>query len=147
MVANSYCALWVAERFLRLPPGAVAALRPIANALKRVRFTWTKAKISRPTADTNPPPSTPGPLPPTREQIQALAHAIWKDRGSPEGSDVEIWLEAERQLCVQTGTVPGPSEVSQEDEAVDLDQSDAARIDRELDRIVSPPEQRSPTAL
>lgn len=106
-----------------------------------------KAKISRSTDSTNPPSSAPAPLPPTREQIQALAHAIWKDRGCPEGSDVEIWLEAERQLCVQTGTVPGPSEVTQENESVDLDRSEAARVDRELDKIVTPPEQRSPTSL
>jgi hypothetical protein len=36
--------------------------------------------------------------PPTREQISALAHELWRERGCPEGSDVDIWLEAERQL-------------------------------------------------
>jgi hypothetical protein len=35
---------------------------------------------------------------PTREQIAALAHELWRERGSPEGSDLDIWLEAERQL-------------------------------------------------
>jgi len=27
-----------------------------------------------------------------------LAHEIWRERGSPAGSDIDIWLEAERQL-------------------------------------------------
>ena len=42
--------------------------------------------------------SGPKPKPPTREQIEALAHAIWKDRGSPEGFELDHWFEAERQL-------------------------------------------------
>jgi hypothetical protein len=81
--------------------------------------------------------------PPTREQIEALAQAIWTDRGCPTGCDVEIWLEAERQLCGQTGVVP-PGVVT---ESVDPERSEAGRVDRELERIVRPPEQRSPTAL
>jgi hypothetical protein len=76
--------------------------------------------------------------PPTREQIQALAHALWVDRGCPIGSDIDIWLDAERQLG-------GPA--LRDDDRVDPETSKAARVDRELERIVRPPEQRSPTAL
>lgn len=36
---------------------------------------------------------------PTHDEIAERAYRIWQDRGSPEGSDIEIWLEAERQLC------------------------------------------------
>jgi hypothetical protein len=32
------------------------------------------------------------------EDIARLAYAIWQDRGCPHGTDVEDWLEAERQL-------------------------------------------------
>jgi hypothetical protein len=32
------------------------------------------------------------------EDIARLAYAIWQDRGCPQGTDVEDWLEAERQL-------------------------------------------------
>lgn len=32
------------------------------------------------------------------QDIARLAYAIWQDRGCPHGSDVEDWLEAERQL-------------------------------------------------
>jgi hypothetical protein len=88
---------------------------------------------------------TPAVPPPTREQIQALAHAIWVDRGCPPGCDVEIWLEAERQLCVQTPIAPGPDYSL--NESVDPDRAEAAEIERELDRIVSPPDRRSPTSL
>jgi len=32
------------------------------------------------------------------EQIAALAHALWHERGCPEGSPDVDWLAAERQL-------------------------------------------------
>jgi hypothetical protein len=35
---------------------------------------------------------------PTHEQIAIRAELLWKAKGSPEGRDEEIWLEAERQL-------------------------------------------------
>ncbi|HVU36078.1 MAG TPA: DUF2934 domain-containing protein [Opitutaceae bacterium] len=34
----------------------------------------------------------------TNEQIAALAYELWQERGRPEGSDIDIWLDAERQL-------------------------------------------------
>jgi hypothetical protein len=83
----------------------------------------------------------------TREQVQALAHAIWIDRGCPQGCDVEIWLEAERQLGSRTGSLTGGDTLSPEQESVDLDRSEAARVDKELDHIVRPPAPRSPTSL
>jgi hypothetical protein len=76
--------------------------------------------------------------PPSHEQIEALAHALWVDRGCPMGRDIEIWLDAERQL----GGAP-----LGDGERFDPATSNAARVDRELDRIVSPPAQRSPTSL
>ena len=36
--------------------------------------------------------------PPSNDQIAALAHALWIDRGRLEGGDLEHWFEAERQL-------------------------------------------------
>ena len=35
---------------------------------------------------------------PTREEITQRAQKIWQDYGNPAGRDIEIWLEAERQL-------------------------------------------------
>jgi hypothetical protein len=74
----------------------------------------------------------------THEQIAALAHAIWVDRGCPVGRDLEHWFDAKRQL---------DAEVTIDDRALDPAVSNAATIDRELENIVSPPEQRSPTSL
>jgi hypothetical protein len=89
-------------------------------------------------------PVTPAPAacrpPPTRDQIQALAHALWMDRGCPQGCDVEIWLAAERQLGGLVEPLADPGRV-------DVDTSEAAERDRELDRMVAPREQRSPTSL
>jgi hypothetical protein len=38
------------------------------------------------------------PHPPTHQDIARHARQLWQDRGCPEGKDVELWLEAERQL-------------------------------------------------
>jgi hypothetical protein len=35
---------------------------------------------------------------PSHEQIAVEAEVLWRQRGCPEGSDHEIWLEAERLL-------------------------------------------------
>jgi hypothetical protein len=88
------------------------------------------------------------PLPdPTHEQISALAHEIWLERGSPEGSDVDIWLEAERQL---RGVPPTHGEVDPipADPARSDPDSDPALnpdIDREINEIGGRPPLRSPT--
>jgi hypothetical protein len=102
-------------------------------------------KISHPV----PPavPVAPAAPEPTREQVQALAHAIWLDPGCPHGCDVEIWIEAERQLRARPRPLATGEALAESGESVDPDRSDAARIDRELDRIVAPPQQRSPTSL
>jgi hypothetical protein len=76
--------------------------------------------------------------PVTHEQIAALAHAIWVDRGCPTGSDQDHWFEAKRQLDAQAMI---------DDRALDPATSDAGKIERELGRITSTPEQRSPTSL
>lgn len=35
---------------------------------------------------------------PTYDEIARHARELWQDRGCPAGCDLEIWLEAERQL-------------------------------------------------
>src|SRR5688572_23572618 len=95
----------------------------------------TLSSVEPSTPDTSPP--TPPPA--TREQIQALAHAIWIDRGCPQGCDVAIWLEAERQLGAEGRTSSASEHLSVQGESMDLERSDAARIDNEMDRIVGTP--------
>jgi len=34
-------------------------------------------------------------------QIAALAHALWQERGSPEGSPEEDWFTAEQEISKQ----------------------------------------------
>lgn len=89
----------------------------------------------------------------TREQIAALAHAIWQDRGCPQGSDLDIWLEAERQLKgTQSVTKPvAADEIPANPAGAGDPNADPAlrpRIDRDLDEL--PPrgdDKRSPTSL
>jgi hypothetical protein len=77
---------------------------------------------------------------PTQDQIAVLAHTIWVDCGCPEGRDLDHWLAAERQLR-------GVVEPLTDSDRLDPDIAPAARIDRELDRIVGAPGPRSPTSL
>jgi hypothetical protein len=93
-------------------------------------------------------PSRPLP-PPTEEQIAALAYAIWQDRGCPTGSELDIWLEAERQLKGHSPTrhvaaddIPADPGNLDRDPAVDGND-----VDAELDRVASPRVPRSPTAM
>lgn len=79
-----------------------------------------------------------------------MAHEIWRERGSPAGSDVDIWLEAERQLTGREITPPAhrdsiPAELSRfgtdDDLALNPD------VDTQLRGIGSRPDQPSPTSL
>lgn len=107
----------------------------------RTSYQAASRPAPKPTGRTLPPP--------TREQVAALAYAIWQDRGSPPGSDLDIWLEAERLL--QGKAVRRPSTADDipadpanpgHDPAVEGDAADDL-----LDAIVTPPQQRSATSL
>ena len=45
----------------------------------------------------SPSPADAG-LVSSHEEIATRAEALWRKKGSPQGCDEEIWLEAERQL-------------------------------------------------
>ena len=48
---------------------------------------------------------------PTYEEVSQRARQIWQSYGQPEGRDVEIWFEAERQLSGKsTPTTPSAAE-------------------------------------
>ena len=40
---------------------------------------------------------------PGHDAIALAAYLIWEQRGRPQGSDIECWLEAERQIAIQAG--------------------------------------------
>ena len=94
-------------------------------------------------------PSSRSLRPVTREQIAALAHALWQDRGCPTGSDLDIWLEAERTLRrgektthASADDIPADPARPDRDPAVDGDE-----IDEALDAVIQVPQQRSATSL
>ncbi len=48
---------------------------------------------------------------PTHEEIALQAYQLWQDGGSIHGTDVETWLEAERQLAGRTkSAAPKPAD-------------------------------------
>src|SRR6185369_3126040 len=85
--------------------------------------------------------------PPTREQIEALAQAIWKDRGCPEGRDIDNWLEAERQLRGDIRVPEAADDIPATNDELDPDRDMEGPVERELDQVVKSPQRRSPTAL
>jgi hypothetical protein len=110
-------------------------------------WLWSGTFRAMKSSKTNIPSRSLRPV--TREQIAALAHAIWQDRGCPAGSDLDIWLEAERMLLrggparhTVVDDIPADPAHPDRDPAVDGDE-----IDEELDAIVQVPQQRSATSL
>jgi hypothetical protein len=87
--------------------------------------------------------------PPTYDQIAALAYALWQDRGRHEGSDVDIWLEAERQLRgerrpdLAADDIPADPAQPTADEDVALQN----KVTRKLDDVTRQPDRRSATSL
>jgi hypothetical protein len=91
---------------------------------------------------------TPETKPPTQQQIAALAYALWLDAGSPVGRDVELWLEAERQLQTPVDAVTRDHIRADPDRPLpDEDPALHGELERELDEITAPRAGRSPTAL
>lgn len=42
------------------------------------------------------------------EKIRTRAHELWEHNGKPEGSEMDFWLQAEREIDAETGgNVPG----------------------------------------
>src|SRR4051794_24165582 len=87
--------------------------------------------------------------PVTQQQIAALAHELWIAQGSPTGSDLDIWLEAERQL---KGGAPRPTHrdpIPADPDRVGPDEDPAINngIRGQLDQIVGRPASRGPTSL
>lgn len=86
--------------------------------------------------------------PATKEQIAALAHELWLAQGSPSGSDLDIWLEAERMLkghAPRLHADPIPADPGNVE--VDDDPALNGDIERGLREIARPPQRRSPTSL
>ena len=55
---------------------------------------------------------------PTHDEIAQRAREIWNSRGQPAGQDLEIWLEAERQLQA-SAPAPAASAASDDSPAVE----------------------------
>lgn len=65
-----------------------------------MKVAWCAMKKSPPSTKPERPPANP-----TRQHIEVaddairvLAYSLWEKAGRPEGGDVDLWLEARRQL-------------------------------------------------
>jgi hypothetical protein len=92
------------------------------------------------------------PKPATQQQIAALAHELWLARGCPSGRDLDIWLEAERQLNGGPAVRPthrDPIPADPNRPTADEDPAVNDQMDRGIDEAAPAPqsEPRSPTSL
>lgn len=110
---------------------------------------WIAGLLSPMNTRRNASPTNVHPRPPTQEQIAALAHELWRERGSPEGSDIDIWLEAERQLNGEVPRHPERDPIPADPDRADADSDPALNpeIDREIGNVGGPGEERSPTSF
>lgn len=105
--------------------------------------------------NTNPTPASPSRV--AQEQIAQRAYDLWLSRGCPQGCDVQIWLEAERELSPLSKIAVNPPPASVRDaqkgrvaisekampESSTIDSED---LQDRLKRFGESP-QRSPTSL
>jgi hypothetical protein len=116
----------------------------MAGLTSRATLRAMKPKKS---ARLSPESPSQAPQPATQEQIAALAHAIWMDRGCPAGRDLDNWLEAERQLKGDVREPLAADDIPADNAALDPQRSIEGRVERALDRVASTTEPRSPTSL
>jgi hypothetical protein len=90
----------------------------------------------------------PAPNSVAHDIIAQRAEAIWRERGSPAGRDLDHWLEAERQLYNRKNPrVRGALERDPGEFAQDPENALKDRADQEIDEMDDPPAQRSATSL
>lgn len=70
----------------------------------------------------------------THEQIAERARALWRERGQPEGRDLEHWFEAERQL--RGDAAPAPPAPPRSSEVLTTEDIES---DKDVDGLVMRP--------
>ena len=48
--------------------------------------------------------------PDLHERVKARAYAIWESEGRPEGKHLDHWLQAEREVLIESSTGSEPSD-------------------------------------
>ena len=84
--------------------------------------------------------------PPSHDEIAARARVIWERNGRPDGRDEQHWLQAEKELR-QEGERVDEKRFADPDRLLTAEGDPADEVDRTLDRLASPPADRSPTSL
>jgi Protein of unknown function (DUF2934) len=41
-----------------------------------------------------------------QEKIRRRAHEIWEEKGKPEGSELDFWLQAEKEISADSESAP-----------------------------------------
>jgi hypothetical protein len=78
-----------------------------------------------------------------QELVAERARALWEERGRPADQDLEIWLEAERQL----GAKPVRDPIQPKMDSTEPDDALEGDLEQELDEETSGPSRRSATSL
>lgn len=93
----------------------------------------------------NPSPNST----PTRAEIEDRARTLWLAHGSPAGRDLDIWLEAERQLVAERtmADAPGSRRAPRRGErSLAADEIDETELVERMDSVVDT-NRRSATSI
>jgi Protein of unknown function (DUF2934). len=84
----------------------------------------------------------------TQDAIARRARQLWDDRGRPHGQDVDIWLEAERQLRAEAPVPPASTTTTARTRRrrTAADEIKPDEVDDRLDDFGDPP-RRSATSV
>ncbi len=89
------------------------------------------------------PPETAAPSAIPQEKVAERARSIWEERGRPSDQDLDIWLEAERQL----GKVGERDPIQPRLDQIEPEDSLKSDVEEELDEETSEGSRRSATSL
>lgn len=126
-----------------LPKPSSSSQPPLRAATPTRPATQTPPPASLPPAGTSSLSSQPVEPPlrataptPTNEAIAERARQIWEKEGRPSGRDLEIWLEAERQLQSPAGKDRIVDEIEPRMDEIEPDDALTGSIEKELDEEV-----------
>lgn len=92
-----------------------------------------------------PNPVAPRSRIPSEEEISARARQIWQDRGRPSDRDLEIWVEAERELSQSSSNRSSSGLPVTRDTEEDVEE--AEKVQDRIEETAAPAPDRSPTSL
>ncbi|HEX3729381.1 MAG TPA: DUF2934 domain-containing protein [Opitutaceae bacterium] len=82
-----------------------------------------------------------------QELVAERARTLWEQRGRPSDQDLQIWLEAERQLNAQSGRKQTADPIKPRIDQTEPEESLSSEVEQEMDEETPGGSRRSATSL